>query len=265
MITISALHIYPLKGGRGIPVGEFPIGRFGPESDRRWMVVDDAGHLVTQREIATLCQITATPGPGQLTLGGPGRTPLSVPTDPTAPRRTVRIWNDWVESADQGDQAAAWLADFLGASVRLVHIPDDVTRRTDPAYDPVGSPVSFADGYPILIVGERSLDDLNQRLAVPLPMNRFRPNIVVTGSEPFAEDDWRRFTIGGLTFDAVKPCARCTVTTTDQATGDRGPEPLRTMASFRKRTGGVMFGMNVVHRGIGTVRIGDAVEILERA
>lgn len=262
MITITDLHVYPLKGGRGIVRPELVLGRLGPDADRRWMVVDGAGHLVTQREIGRLCLIGATPGNGQLTLDAPGQGSLTVPTDPQAPRRLARIWNDWVDSADQGDQAAAWLSDFLGAPVRLVYYPDDVTRRTDPDYDPAGSAVSFADGYPLLLVGEASLTELNRRLVEPLPMNRFRPNIVVRGSEAFEEDRWRRFGIGGLIFDAVKPCARCTVTTTDQATGIHGQEPLRTMATFRKRSGGVMFGMNVVHRATGIIRVGQVVEVL---
>ncbi len=263
MITITELHVYPLKGGRGIARRELTLGRMGPDDDRRWMVVDGEGHLVTQREIGRLCLIGATPASGRLTLDAPGHHPLTVPTDPGAPRRRVRVWNDELDAEDQGDQAAQWLSDFLGASVRLVHFPDNATRRTDPDYDAVGAAVAFADGYPILIIGERSLEDLNRRLDTPLPMNRFRPNIVVTGSEPFAEDGWRRFRVGGQTFDVVKPCARCTVPTTDQATGDKGQEPLRTMARFRKMNSAVMFGMNVVHRGTGTIRVGDPVEVVE--
>ncbi len=264
MITIRGLHLYPLKGGRGIARSELTLGRFGPENDRRWMVVDGGGHLVTQREIGRLCLIGATPTEGQLVLDAPGMQPLTIPTDANAPRCAARVWDDWVEAADQGDQAAQWLSDFLGAPVRLVHFPDDAIRRTDPDYDPAGSLVAFADGFPLLVVGEASLEALNRRLDVPLPMNRFRPNIVLTGSEPFAEDGWRRFSVGGQIFDVVKPCARCPVTTTNQTDGSRGQEPLRTMATFRKQGSAVMFGMNVVHRGTGTIRVGQTVEPFER-
>src|SRR5690606_10246558 len=146
-------------------------------------------------------------------------------------------------------------SDFLGADVRLVYIPDDADRRTDPGYDPIGAPVSFADGDPVLLISEEALTHLNGRLDTPLPMNRVRPNVVTTGSAPLAEDTWRAFSIAGIPFEGVKLCARCVVTTTDQDTGERGKEPLTTLAKFRKIGSGVMFGMNVVHRNTGVLRV----------
>jgi uncharacterized protein YcbX len=183
---------------------------------------------------------------------------------PADARRTVEIWGNPVEAIDAGEAAARWLTQLLGADVRLAFCPETTARRTDPDYDPIGSPVSFADGYPLLLISEASLADLNTRLETPLPMNRFRPNVVVRGTEPFAEDAWRRVTIGSLAFDVVKSCARCVVTTTDQDTGERSAEPLRTLAKFRRRGDGVQFGMNVVHRGTGTIRVGDPVTCLTR-
>ncbi len=265
MIRITELNIYPLKSGAGIAVDRFDLDRFGPENDRRWMVVDADGGLVTQREIVALRQVAATPAPERLILRAPGQPELEVARDDRAPRRTVRVWNDHVEAADAGDPAARWLSDFLGQAVRLAYFPASATRRTDPNYDPIGSDVGFADGYPILVIGQASLDDLNQRLATPLPMNRFRPNVVVSGTAPYEEDHWGRFSIGPVPFDAVKPCARCVMTTTDQESGARAPEPLRTLATFRKQEGGVMFGVNVVHRGPGTLRVGDTLTIAPRA
>jgi hypothetical protein len=263
MIEVSALTIYPLKGGRGIPVTELPIDPIGPRNDRRWVVVDADGVQVTQREIARLCQIVARPDDGRLRLGAPYAPTIEVPVPgPGEARRTVRIWDDQVEAVDAGDIAAQWLARFLGADVRLAFCPETTARRTDSDYDPIGSPVSFADGYPLLLISEASLADLNGRLPAPLPMNRFRPNLVVRGTEPFAEDGWRRFTVGSIAFDVVKPCARCVVTTTDQDTGERSPEPLRTLARFRRRGNGVQFGMNVVHRATGTIKVGDPVTCL---
>ncbi len=263
MIRITSLHIYPLKGGRGIAVDQFDLDRFGPRDDRRWMVVDPDGALVTQREFGRLCQVGAVPETASLRLTAPGQSPLTVPRPRTgATTRVVRVWDDHVGAVDLGDEAAQWLTGFLGAPTRLVYCPDDAERTTDPDYDAVGSPVSFADGYPVLVVSEASLADLNTRLAAPLPMNRFRPNIVVTGVEPFGEDGWRRFEVAGIPFDGVKLCARCPVPTTDQDTGERAPEPLRTMATFRKRNGGVMFGMNAVHRALGPIRVGDQVTVV---
>ena len=265
MIRIASLHIYPLKSGAGIGVDRFDLDRFGPEHDRRWMVVDADGALVTQREIVALRQVVAVPAADRLTLRAPGVAELEVPRDDQGPKRMVRVWNDRVEAVDSGDPAAEWLSDLLGQPVRLAYLASWGIRRTNPDYDPIGGNVAFADGYPILIVGQASLDDLNGRLPVPLPMNRFRPNVVVTGTGPYEEDGWRRFSSNGVAFDAVKPCARCVITTTDQATGERGQEPLRTLATFRNQAGGVMFGMNLVHRGPGTLRVGDRLTIETRA
>jgi uncharacterized protein YcbX len=262
MIEIASLTIYPLKGGRGVSLPEVAIDRLGPRNDRRWMVVDLEGNHLTQREVARLCQVSAKPVESGLSLNAPYAPPLEVSRPPDEqPRRSVQVWADRVDALDAGDAAAEWLSRFLLQPSRLVYFPDSTYRPTDPDYDTVGSPVSFADGFPILLVSEASLADLNRRLATPLPMNRFRPNIVVRGVEPFAEDGWRRFQVGSIEFDAVKPCARCVVTTTDQDSGERSPEPLRTLATFRKRGpgSGVMFGVNVVHRGTGLVRVGDRV------
>jgi MOSC domain-containing protein len=262
MIEVSGLTVYPLKGGRGISIAELSIDSIGPRHDRRWVVVDAAGVHVTQRDVARLCQVVARPDGPLLRLSAPYAPTLEVLTPKAeSPRRRIQVWDDGVDAIDAGDEAARWISDFLGAAVRLVHCPDPTNRRTDSDYDPIGSPVSFADGYPLLLVSEASLADLNGRLALPLPMNRFRPNLVVRGTEPFAEDAWRRFTIRGIRFDVVKPCARCLVTTTDQDLAVRGHEPLRTLATYRKRGEGVMFGMNVVHRGTGTITVGDQVTI----
>jgi uncharacterized protein len=262
MIEIAGLHVYPLKGGRGIEVSEVAIDRFGPRDDRRWMVVDAEGSLVTQREVARLCQVVARPDGADLVVNAPYEPALVVPRPRDgASARRVRVWNDVVDALDAGDAAAGWFSRFLSLPCRLAYLPDSTYRPTDPVYDTIGSPVSFADGFPILLVSEASLADLNRRLAAPLPMNRFRPNVVVRGVEPFAEDGWRRFEAGGIPFDGVKLCARCVVTTTDQDSGGRSHEPLRTLATFRRRGVGVMFGMNVVHRGTGLLRVGDPVTV----
>jgi MOSC domain-containing protein len=262
MIVLSALVVYPLKGARGIATDAVELDRFGPRFDRRWMVVEPDGTFLTQREAPRLCLISASPHEGGLRLEGPDRPPCDVPPiEPTSSRRMVRIWDDRVGAFDCGDAAARWCSAWLNRDCRLVHLPGTAARRTDPDYDPAGSSVAFPDGYPMLLIGEASLEDLNRRLALPVPMDRFRPNLVVRGAEPFAEDEWRRFRIGGLRLEAVKPCARCTVPTVDQATSERGKEPLTTLATFRKRGSSVLFGMNVVHRQLGTLRVGDVIKL----
>ncbi|MEO8448240.1 MAG: MOSC N-terminal beta barrel domain-containing protein [Gemmatimonadota bacterium] len=263
MIKITGLFIYPLKGGVGISLDTVQLGPMGPTNDRRWMVVDENHRLVTQREIGRLALLRATPAGHRLRLEGPDMTPLEV--RPTEVLETVEVWNDQVDAVYMGDSAAGWCSRFLGAPVRLVHMAESWSRRTDPDYDPIGARVSFADGYPLLLISEESLGDLNGRLVDPLPMNRFRPNVVVAGAEPFEEDQWRRFTIGSLAFDMVKLCARCTVPTTDQATGERSKEPLKTLATYRKQGSGVMFGVNVVHRSLGTLHVGDEIAVITRS
>ena len=265
MITVTQLLRYPLKGGRARVEPLLPLDEFGPAYDRRWMAVDTGGNQITQREVARLCLVSARPVDEGLELSAPGRSPLVVLlVDAAAGARPVRIWKDRCDAIDQGDQAAEWIGSWLGRECRLVYMPASTHRRTDPAYDPAGGRVSFADGYPLLLAGEASLEALNRRLAEPLPMSRFRPNVVVRGAEPFEEDTWRRFRIGPLRFDAVKPCARCQVTTIDQETAIAGREPLATLARFRKRGSGVLFGMNVVHRDRGAIRVGDRVTIETR-
>jgi uncharacterized protein YcbX len=268
VITIHSLHIYPLKGGRGIDLDRVVLDRFGPTDDRRWLVVDPRGRQVTQREVARLCQVGAVPFPDRLVLSAPGAADLVVgrPTGLSSfSTRPVRVWNDRIEAIDLGPDPGRWCSEFLGREVGLVYLPDGARRRTDPEYDSIGGSVSFADGYPILLTTTASLEDLNRRLDVPVPMNRFRPNVVVTGTGPFEEDDWRRFSIGEVILDSVKPCARCVVTTTDQLTAVRGREPLAALARYRSRPAGAIFGVNVVHRSGGTVAIGDPVLLQQNA
>ena len=182
---------------------------------------------------------------------------------PLHPRSTVAtnvtVWDDTCPATWVGERAAEWFSDFLGSPCSLVHMADEVVRPANPAFAASGVRVGFADAFPFLLISEESLADLNRRLADPLPMNRFRPNLVVAGVEPYAEDGWQKIEIGGIRLQVVKPCGRCLVTTTDQATGDRGKEPLRTLATYRKVGGEVMFGQNVVHENTGRLTVGDSV------
>jgi uncharacterized protein YcbX len=259
-LYLSGLNIYPIKSARGIALTEAEVDEFGLRYDRRWMVVDRSGQFLSQRSHARLALVVPNIRDGSLRVDAPGMGALEVPLAPSATVETrVRVWDDTCPATWVGEKAADWFSEFLGNTCSLVYMDADVVRPADPAFAPPDSRVSFADGFPFLLISEESLGDLNRRLAEPLPMNRFRPNLVVSGGEPYQEDTWTKIEIGGIGLRVVKPCGRCLVTTTDQTTGERGKEPLRTLATYRKRDGEVLFGQNVVHEGPGRLRVGDSV------
>lgn len=266
-VRVTSLFYYPVKSCRGIAVDAATLDRRGIVDDRRFMIVDEWGRFVSQRSHPRLALVDVRIDGDQLLFAAPGTNSVAIPIVRAGATRTVVVWADQCEAIDQGSEAARWLSDFLGSNVELVRLDDGFTRSVDPTYavrstDEVG----FADAYPLLVIGEESLDDLNTRLAEPVLMNRFRPNVVVRGGGPYAEDRWRRVRFGEVSASIVKPCARCSTTTVDQETGARGKEPLRTLATYRfDPERDVLFGQNVVHAGPGTIRIGDAVEILSAA
>jgi uncharacterized protein len=250
---VSALTVYPVKSGAGMSVESWPLGGDGLDHDRSYMVVDEAGRFVTQREEPRLALIEPLLGP-PLTV----RTPLGAAVAKTGHRCTVEVWEYTGPALDCGDEVAALLSEFLGRPVRLVTVTPGHDRPTELGDAQVG----FSDGFPLLITTLGSLDELNARLPVALPMQRFRPNIVIDGCEAFAEDTWSRIRVGNVDIDVVKPCLRCAITRVDQQTGVRGDgEPLRTLGAFRKMKGGVAFGQNAIHRGPGTLRVGDPVSV----
>jgi uncharacterized protein len=265
MITVSTLTYYPIKACRGFDVPASNITRMGLEHDRRMMVVTPDGEFLTQREYPRLALITPTLKNESVTLSAPDFDSLQIGIQSSGTPMPVDIWSSTgVDAIDQGDEAATWFSDWLGISVRLVHIADGFKRKVNPHYavnpdDHTG----FADGYPILIISEESLQDLNSRLDSALPMNRFRPNLVVKGCEPFAEDTWKRIRIGDVEMALVKPCPRCVVTTIDKETLAKSKEPLRTLEKFRRHELGAIFGMNTIPLNEGKIEIGMNVEILE--
>jgi uncharacterized protein YcbX len=266
-VQVASLHFYPVKSCGGTSIQHATIDARGFANDRAWMVTTGDGVFLTQREMPRMALIRPRVDAGVLVLAAQGMPSLEVVRRTDGTRRDVAVWDDICVALDQGDDAAQWLSAFLGISCRLVRMAEDFVRPTDPAYSArVAGQVGFADGYPLLLITQASLDDLNRRLAEPLPMNRFRPNVVVTGTGPYAEDDWGRIRIGNLSFAVVKPCARCPITTTDQDTAETAREPLRTLATYRHVRGkGVMFGQNLIQAGTGSIGIGDPVEILEMA
>ena len=258
-IRLTGLNIYPIKSARGIALDESSVDEFGLQYDRRWMVVDEGGNFFSQRSHPRLALVVPSISDGTLQVDAPGMPPLQTPLHPKGSVTTsVTVWDDTCPATWVGERAAEWFSEFLGTPCSLVHMADDVVRPANPAFAP-GVRVGFADGFPFLLISEESLADLNRRLADPLPMNRFRPNLVVAGAEPYGEDGWGRIEIGGVRLQIVKPCERCLVTTTDQATGERGKEPLRTLATYRKVGNDLMFGQNVVHENTGRLRVGDEV------
>ncbi|GAA1370057.1 MOSC domain-containing protein [Streptomyces beijiangensis] len=271
--VLAAVHIHPVKSLGGCAQESAVVEPWGLAGDRRWMLVDTAGKVVTQRQHARLALASAEPGAdadGSVRLSAPGCEPLTVAVPDPVDTVTVALFHDKVEVVPADGAAHAWFSAYLGAEVRLVHLDDPARRRpVDPAFSRPGDTVSFADGYPLLLTTRSSLDALNSLVAQgdhpdegPLPMNRFRPNVVVQGTAPWAEDDWYRIAIGDVLFRVAKPCDRCVVTTTDQRTAERGKEPLRTLTRHRRVGSDLLFGQNLIPETSGTIRLGDPLRIL---
>lgn len=262
-MRVTSLHYYPIKGCRGHSVASAAVDALGFVGDRRFMLVDVTGRFISQREEPLLATIEPELDGSRLTVRAPHQKALAIETDPSGAVLDVTVWESAFRAHDQGERAAAWFSDVLGSAVRLVWYGAASNRPIDPTYSTRSDAVTtFTDGYPALIVQEESLADLNTRLAEPVPMGRFRPNIVVQGGVAWGEDAWREVQVGSMTFDAVKPCARCVVTTTDQFTGAKHArqEPLRTLSAFRTIPGlGAIFGQNLIQRAPGTLAVGDTV------
>ena len=266
MITLASLIYYPIKACRGFEVQETNVERMGLEHDRRMMVVTPEGHFLTQREHPKLALVTPSVSNEELTLFAPNTDNLTINIQKSGPTLQVDIWHSkGVLAVDQNELAAEWFSDWLGTPVRLVHIAEGFIRKVKEEYAVTPNDhTGFADGYPILLASEESLADLNSRLNEPVPMNRFRPNVVVRGCEPFAEDTWSRIRVGEIEMAIVKPCARCVVTTIDKETLTKSKEPLKTLASYRTRNGGAMFGQNVIPLNESRLKLGMNVEILSK-
>jgi uncharacterized protein len=264
---VAGLFTYPVKSCAGLSHDSIPLDPRGPLWDRRWMVVDPNGVFLTQRQLPRLAAVQPSLETDYLALRADGRE-IRVQLHRAAEgTRRVRVWQDDCEAWDEGDEAARLLTSHLGTPARLVRMAEEFVRPVDPEYAPRPAQTGFADAFPLLVVSEASLEELNRRLqerrGSPVPMSRFRPNIVLTGCGPFEEDDWKTIRIGGMTLDLVKPCGRCTTTRVDQARGvvEDPREPLATLATFRLRGQEVMFGQNAIHRGPGRIAVGEEVTL----
>jgi uncharacterized protein YcbX len=269
--TIASLHIYPVKSCRGISVECAEIADTGFAHDREWLIVDEAGKFMTQREEPRLALIEVDLNADALELLTPGMSTLYVPYGSTGKKVEVYCFKDLCAAIDEGDGPAAWLTKFLGYPSRLLRFDRTRPRLSNQEWTGgIEARNQFNDGYPWLVLSRASLDDLNERLPKPLPMNRFRPNIVLDGVAAYAEDETSEFQIGEARFRIVKPCTRCAITTTDQQSGTRdGDEPLRTLHSYRfdRNLKGVLFGQNaILLAGEGQMlRVGDEVKLTSRS
>ena len=263
MLTLTEINIYPLKSLGGISLDSTFAGERGLKYDRRYLLVDENGEFLTQRDLPQLALL-------KLSFAENGFKVLNIVDDSfnTIPlesesieKSKVKIWGDLCNAIIVDKKLDEWFSDILKFKCSLVYMPDNEKRIVEKKYETADHIVSFADAYPYLIIGQSSLNDLNSRLENPIPMNRFRPNLVFSGGNPYEEDNWKVFKIGDVNSKAVKPCARCMITTTDQQTAERNKEPLKTLSEYRKIEGKVMFGMNVVCNKQGFVKIGDKIEL----
>lgn len=266
MLSISHLYVYPIKSLGGIELSSARLTDRGIEHDRRWMLVDENNRFLTQREFSKMALLRTAIHANELTVYEKGNEvdKISVNLYPTGNGTVnVQVWDDVCEAIVMSNEINEWFTQKLSMSCKLVYMPDVSKRKVDTEYAFNHEITGFSDAFPGLMIGQASLDDLNSRLEKPVPMNRFRPNIVFTGGTAFEEDTMKEFHINGTTFYAVKPCARCVVTTTDQETGITAKEPLKTLSTYRTGNNKVYFGQNILYKNEGMIKVGDELKVVE--
>ena len=264
MLQVSGLYVYPIKSLGGIAVDSALVTSRGLQHDRRLMLVDEDNRFLTQRVHPMMAWLQPVLEDGCLLIHHKKNSAdsLHIPLQPQGSECVrVTVWDDDCEAILYDEKVNQWFSRALGFSCRLVYMPDSSERKVDKKYALREEITSFSDGYPMLLIGQASLDDLNKRLDIPVPMNRFRPSIVFTGGEPFAEDQFQAFTVNTIQFNGVKPCGRCVVTTIDQDDLSISKEPLKTLSSFRLKNNKVLFGQNLLHHGEGIIRVGDRMNV----
>lgn len=275
MRKLTGIYIYPIKGLGGISLSKSFVTKRGLQFDRRWQIVDTAGNFFTQRGQREMALLQVLDHGDSFLVKHKNRdiVPLIFPKEQKdfSSKMMVTIWKDTCEACIVGKEASDWFSKVLDTECHLVFMPESTHRQVNLQFGKPGDAVSFADGYPISIVGEASLEDLNGKLEDPLPMNRFRPNITYSGGKPFEEDDWQLIQIGQtVVFRGGKPSQRCTVITINQETSEAGKEPLKTLNTYRKRNDGVFFGMNIIwdkeesENGDTVISIGKEVTVLKK-
>jgi uncharacterized protein len=264
MLALSEIYIYPVKSLGGISVNSAIVEERGLKYDRRYLLVDENNMFMTQRDYPRLAFLKLSFSEnGFKVLNTQNNSYTSIPFESDSKENiSVTIWDDVCSAVRVSKELDDWFLKAINKKCSLVYIPDNEKRIVEKKYINDEHIVSFADAYPYLIIGQSSLDDLNARLENPIPMNRFRTNFVFTGGNPFEEDNWSDFKIGNVDFKAVKPCARCVITTTNQDTAERSSEPLKTLSEYRKINNKVMFGMNLVCKQTGSISVGNKIEII---
>lgn len=267
MATLQHLHIYPVKSCAAITLESSEVLPEGLAFDRRWMIVDADGHFVTQRKFPQLARVCVAIVGDMLQMSYPGEATLEIPIKPQISTHCeVEVWGDRLQAADLKALSKGWLSKILGSPAHLVFMNDTKARPVKAKFGKAGDHVSFADGAPVLITTQASLQQLSEWVGSPVDMTRFRPNLVVPGDQPFEEDQWQSVQVGEVVFEVTHACARCVMTQVDQAEGklDSHKQPLKALNQYRKRDGQVFFGMNLIPRSGGTVRVGDAFKVLAR-
>ncbi len=267
-LELTQITIYPIKSTCGIQLQQSAVEPIGLTNDRTLMLVDENGLFLSQRKYPQMALIKTEYISEGLLVTAPEMSPIII--DPVSINRqvcTIRVWRDSFDSFKADTYINQWFSEYLSQKVYLVRYDEKTPRAIDPQYSNKGDIVSYADGYPLLLISQASLNNLNSQLKTPVTMAHFRPNLVVTGCSAFEEDNWRRILINQQEFDLVKTCSRCIMTTVNPETGQRNNlgEPLKTLSQFRKSDGGIMFGMNLIPRNTATIKIGDSVNILGRA
>lgn len=261
-LVLSDMYIYPVKSLAGIRVTRWQVVATGFKYDRKWMLIDAERQFLSQRRLPRMALIKTTLTDSELILSAPGMDDLSLPLEPTTGDIiNSTIWHDQVDTITVSVEADAWFSCFLNIECRLVYHPDAAIRPVNPDFAKSEDQTALSDGFPFLLVSENSLVALNQAMQLDLAMARFRPNLVVSGCDAYAEDFWRQITIGTIGFRLPKPCSRCSVPTIDPATGKTGKEPLTTLNRLRKWQHKVYFGQNALHDGLGMLSVGDSVQI----
>ncbi|MGZ4996383.1 MAG: MOSC domain-containing protein [Methylobacter sp.] len=259
---LSGIFIYPVKSLAGISANSWPVTERGFQHDRKWMIIDNDRQFLSQRKLPKMALIKTALTDKNLILSAPGMENLSLPLEPVNGHIiSSTIWHDQCDARSVSADADQWLSDFLKLDCRLVYQPDEIIRPVDPDYAKPTDKVAFSDGFPFLIISENSLVALNNEMQLNLPMNRFRPNLVISDCSAYEEDSWREISIGAIDFRLPKPCSRCSILTIDQETAQTGKEPLTTLNRTRKWQNNVYFGQNALHDQCGQLAVGDAVHI----
>lgn len=267
MINLTELNIYPIKSTAQVSLNSAVISPFGLDMDRRWMLVDEKGYMLTQRTHPRMCLIKPHLTDTQLIINATEMAELSVSINDNMQTIQATVWEDNCNALDCGDEAADWFSTFLNSPTRLVFFPDNETRQVDLNFAKSGDITAFSDGFPYLLITQASLDDLNSRMENPVTMQRFRPNLVLSGTEAFAEDNWKKIKIGNLIFDLVKPCSRCVIPSIDPQTAEKNAEVIKVLSGYRMREHKIFFGQNLIARldkgENSQLKLGMTVEILE--